>query len=180
MFDLIFPVMKTKTHVLWFSLCVWQTVIHACSPTVQSVSAPKATDGESEPRASPAAPAQDDLNATGAVLEPCSTHPLTGFHRDGYCRTGPSDRGTHVICAQVTERFLRFTAGMGNDLQTPSPRHRFPGLSPGDRWCLCALRWKEAQQAQVAPPVILESTERTALRFITLPELRKHSADHSK
>ncbi|MEO1229261.1 MAG: DUF2237 domain-containing protein [Myxococcota bacterium] len=109
----------------------------------------------------------------GEVLEPCSKDPLTGFYRDGYCVTGPEDRGTHVVCAEMTEAFLRFTQSKGNDLSTPHPRYRFPGLKPGDRWCLCALRWREADRAGVAPPVILSATEASAERFVKRETLRR-------
>ncbi|NJL74525.1 MAG: DUF2237 domain-containing protein [Saprospiraceae bacterium] len=113
-------------------------------------------------------------NVLGAPLQVCCTAPMTGFYRDGNCNTGPQDYGTHVVCAQVTEEFLAFTKSRGNDLMTPVPAYRFPGLRPGDKWCLCALRWKEALEAGVAPPVVLASTHKKALQFVRLEELQAH------
>lgn len=115
------------------------------------------------------------LNVLGTPLAPCSLDPLTGFFRDGCCRTGPDDVGSHVVCARMTEAFLSFTRSRGNDLSTPRPEWRFPGLRPGDRWCVCALRWAEALEAGVAPPVVLEATSEAALRFIDLDDLRRHA-----
>lgn len=112
-------------------------------------------------------------NVFGNLLKPCSTQPLTGFYRDGSCNTGPDDRGTHTVCAVMTEDFLRFSFDRGNDLITPMPQYMFPGLGPGDRWCLCALRWKEAFEAGVAPPVILEATNEKTLELIALDDLLK-------
>lgn len=114
-------------------------------------------------------------NVLGEPLEPCSVDPLTGFFRDGSCRTNEMDHGTHVICARVTEEFLAFSRERGNDLITPRPEYDFPGLKPGDRWCLCALRWKEALRAGVAPPVSLASTHQRALEFVELDELRSYA-----
>lgn len=111
-------------------------------------------------------------NVLGGNLELCCTSPLTGFYRDGFCVTGPADMGTHVICAQVTEEFLRFTRSRGNDLSTPAPQFNFPGLKPGDRWCLCATRWREALEAGKAPPVILTSTHEAALKYVSLEDLK--------
>lgn len=116
-------------------------------------------------------------NVLGTELQTCCTDPMTGFYRDGDCRTGPQDRGTHVVCAQMTEEFLQFTKSKGNDLSTPVPAYNFPGLKPGDCWCLCALRWKEAQQAGYAPPVNLAATEETALRFMDLETLKSHAIE---
>ncbi len=112
-------------------------------------------------------------NVFGNPLKPCSTQPLTGFYRDGSCNTGPDDRGTHTVCAVMTEEFLRFSFDRGNDLITPMPQYMFPGLGPGDRWCLCALRWKEAFDAGFAPPVILEATNEKTLELIPLDDLLK-------
>ncbi len=112
------------------------------------------------------------LNVLGTALVPCSYDPLTGYFRDGCCHTDDQDHGTHVICARVTQEFLDFSLGKGNDLMTPRPEYRFAGLKPGDRWCLCALRWQEAADAGVAPPVVLESTHAKALEFISLSHLR--------
>jgi hypothetical protein len=112
-------------------------------------------------------------NVLGGELVPCSYDPLTGWKRDGCCNTDAQDAGSHVICARVTVEFLNFQIERGNDLITPRPEHRFRGLEPGDRWCLCALRWKEAYDAGCAPPVVLQSTHEKALRFVTLEQLRE-------
>lgn len=113
-------------------------------------------------------------NILGTALVPCSFDPLTGYFRDGCCKTDASDIGSHLVCARVTAVFLAFSLAQGNDLVTPRPTHRFAGLKPGDRWCLCANRWLEALNAGVAPPVILESTHSGALKFVTLEQLEKH------
>ena len=120
-----------------------------------------------------------DLNVLGTVLVPCSFDPLTGYYRDGCCNTGAQDLGSHVVCAKVTQEFLDFSLQLGNDLITPRPEHRFVGLRPGDRWCLCANRWKEALLAGVAPPVVLECTHSKALQFVTLEQLQTHSLERS-
>lgn len=114
-------------------------------------------------------------NVLGQPLADCSSDPLTGFFRDGCCRTGPGDEGLHVVCAEMTDAFLEFTRSRGNDLSTPNPMFAFPGLKAGDRWCLCAQRWKEALVAGVAPPVILESTHVSALEFVDLDDLQAHA-----
>jgi len=114
-------------------------------------------------------------NVLGGDLEPCCMSPMTGFHRDGLCSTGPGDYGVHVVCAQVTQDFLVFSRRHGNDLSTPVPEYGFPGLKPGDRWCLCVMRWNEAMDAGAAPPVILEATHIAALEFVTLEELKAHA-----
>ena len=111
-------------------------------------------------------------NVLGEPLVPCSFDPLTGFFRDGCCKTGVDDVGTHVICAVMTEEFLAFSASRGNDLSTAIPEYGFPGLQEGDQWCLCALRWKEAYLAGAAPMVVLESTDHHALDIIPLEVLR--------
>lgn len=110
-------------------------------------------------------------NVFGEPLEPCSLAPMTGFYRDGCCETGPDDAGSHTVCAIMTEEFLRFSVSRGNDLVTPRPEYRFPGLKPGDRWCLCVARWEEARRAGVAPPVVLEATHEAALRVVELEDL---------
>lgn len=115
-------------------------------------------------------------NVLGGPLGLCSSAPLTGFYRDGFCHTGPADTGRHVVAARVTAEFLAFTRSRGNDLSTPHPPH-FPGLKPGDGWCLCALRWREAYDAGVAPPVLLAATHEAALRYVTLDQLREHAID---
>ena len=114
------------------------------------------------------------MNVLGTVLVPCSYDPLTGYFRDGCCKTDETDTGSHLICARVTSEFLAFSSERGNDLTTPRPEYRFAGLKPGDRWCLCATRWAEALAAGVAPPVMLESTHASALRFVTIEQLEKH------
>ena len=115
-----------------------------------------------------------DKNVLGTPLVPCSYDPLTGYYRDGCCTTDEHDHGTHVVCARVTQEFLVFSLERGNDLMTPRPEYRFPGLKVGDRWCLCASRWKEAFDAGVAPPLVLESTHDKALKFATLEQLKAH------
>ena len=104
-------------------------------------------------------------NLLGTELDVCSTSPMTGFYRDGCCSTGGDDMGVHVVCAQVTREFLEFSVAQGNDLSTPRPEYRFPGLVPGDRWCVCASRWQDAYDAGVAPPVVLAATHVRALEF---------------
>jgi uncharacterized protein len=118
---------------------------------------------------------ENSLNVFGQPLTPCSLNPLTGFYRDGCCATGSDDTGRHVVCAIMTAEFLVFSRDCGNDLSTPRPEYRFPGLNPGDRWCLCALRWKEAFEAGMAPQVVLESTHEAALRYVTMEDLLKHA-----
>jgi uncharacterized protein (DUF2237 family) len=115
------------------------------------------------------------LNVLGTELVPCSLDPLTGFFRDGCCNTDEHDRGAHLICARVTDEFLRFSLEQGNDLVTPHPEFQFPGLKPGDKWCLCALRWKEALETNCAPRVVLESTHEKALEYVTLDQLQAHA-----
>ena len=116
----------------------------------------------------------ETINVLGTPLVPCSYEPLTGYFRDGCCKTDEADTGSHLICARVTAEFLAFSVERGNDLVTPRPEHRFKGLKPGDRWCLCATRWAEALTAGVAPPVVLECTHAGALKFVTLEQLEKH------
>jgi hypothetical protein len=116
-------------------------------------------------------------NVLGGELVPCSLDPLTGYYRSGCCDTGGDDSGVHVICAEVTAEFLEFSRTVGNDLSTPVPAYGFPGLQPGDRWCLCASRWVEALEAGLAPPVVLESTHAAMLDWIDLDVLRAHAAD---
>ena len=111
------------------------------------------------------------LNVFGKPLVSCGENPKTGYYRDGFCTTGSEDKGLHVVCAVVTTEFLEFSKKKGNDLITPMPQYDFKGLKDGDRWCLCAARWKEAFEAKVAPPVILESTHQKALEIIPLKNL---------
>ena len=119
---------------------------------------------------------QRGKNVLGGPLADCSRDPLTGFYRDGCCRTGSGDVGLHVVCARVTAEFLTFSAARGNDLMTPRPDFDFPGLKPGDSWCLCALRWKEALEAGCAPEVVLEATHVSALEYVDLEDLQQHAA----
>lgn len=123
--------------------------------------------------------AQEPKNVLGAPLRPCSNDPKTGFYRTGRCETGPRDVGQHVVCAEVTADFLRFTKAQGNDLTTPQPALNFPGLEPGDRWCLCAARWEEALAAGVPPPVVLSATHQNALEVLDLETLKAHALDAS-
>ena len=119
----------------------------------------------------------DALNVLGGELIPCSNAPRTGFFRNGCCETGPEDLGLHTVCAVMTAEFLAFSAEAGNDLTTPAPDNSFPGLKPGDRWCLCAPRWKEALDAGFAPPVVLEATHEETLAITPLGVLRDHAVD---
>jgi uncharacterized protein (DUF2237 family) len=113
----------------------------------------------------------------GGALLPCSVAPVTGFFRDGCCNTGPEDLGLHVVCVEVTAEFLAFSKARGNNLSTPMPEYGFPGLKPGDRWCLCAARWEEARQAGRAPRVLLEATHIAALEICALDDLKAHAVD---
>lgn len=117
-------------------------------------------------------------NVLGTELQSCSTEPMTGYYRNGCCDTGPGDLGVHVVCAVMTAEFLKFSASRGNDLSTPVPEWEFPGLKPGDRWCLCAARWKEAYDAGMAPAVVLNSTHMAALEYASLEELSEHALDN--
>lgn len=117
-------------------------------------------------------------NVLGEPLTPCCHDPVTGFYRDGFCRVGPEDRGNHAVCAMVTEEFLAFSRAQGNDLVTPRPEFGFQGLRPGDRWCLCAARWKEAAEVGLAPPIVLSATHEKALDVISLLSLQQHALDH--
>jgi uncharacterized protein (DUF2237 family) len=114
-------------------------------------------------------------NVLGESLRPCCFEPVTGFYRDGYCRTGPGDVGLHTVCVEVTAEFLLFSRAQGNDLTTPIPEYEFPGLQPGDRWCLCVTRWKQALDAGCAPRVRLESTHISALEFVAREDLERHA-----
>jgi hypothetical protein len=114
-------------------------------------------------------------NVLGENLKTCCTSPMTGFYRNGACETGPADTGKHVVCAKVTKDFLEFTRSRGNDLMSPAPHHGFPGLKPGDRWCLCVSRWKEALDSGVAPPVVLSATHEATLKYVCLEDLKKHA-----
>ncbi len=119
----------------------------------------------------------ESANVFGETLESCSEDPLTGFFRDGCCNTGDADRGSHTVCVKLTEEFLQFSKGRGNDLTTPVPEFSFPGLNAGDRWCLCAQRWLEAHESECAPRVYLRSTHQRATEIIPLEVLRQYAAD---
>src|SRR5688500_18967715 len=116
-------------------------------------------------------------NVLGESLAECSARPLTGFYRDGCCNTGPEDLGLHVVCVEVTADFLAFSRRAGNDLSTPMPAFGFPGLKPGDRWCLCAARWQEAFEAKMAPKVVLGATHEAALEVVSLADLKRFALD---
>ena len=118
-----------------------------------------------------------ERNVLGTELQPCGTDPLTGFFRDGCCNTGPQDLGSHTICAVVTAEFLEHQRGIGNDLSTPRPQYRFPGLTPGDRWCVTALNWARAYADGIAAPVVLAATNEAALQIVPLSALREHAVD---
>ncbi|MGD8808503.1 MAG: DUF2237 domain-containing protein [Gammaproteobacteria bacterium] len=119
----------------------------------------------------------ESRNVYGEPLEPCSEDPLTGFFRDGCCNTSDQDTGSHTVCVRLTQEFLEFSRFRGNDLSTPRPEFGFPGLRPGDRWCLCAARWKEAHEAGMAPRVFLRATHERALEIVSLDDIRKFAAD---
>ncbi len=119
----------------------------------------------------------ESLNVFGEPLDSCSDRPLTGFFRDGCCNTSDQDAGSHTVCVSVTREFLDFSVSRGNDLSTPRPEFGFPGLRPGDRWCLCAARWLEAYEADAAPRVLLRATHRRALDIVPLEKLRAFAVD---
>ena len=118
---------------------------------------------------------KDAKNVLGGELKPCSLDPVTGYYRNGCCETGPHDLGLHTVCAVMTEAFLTYSKAAGNDLSTPHPEYDFPGLKPGDRWCLCAPRWKEALDAGMAPKVVLECTHEETLAIVSLGVLKDHA-----
>jgi uncharacterized protein (DUF2237 family) len=122
-------------------------------------------------------PAVSERNVLGGDLEPCGTDPMTGFYRDGCCSTGPEDVGSHTVCAVVTSEFLAHQRSIGNDLSTPMPQYRFPGLQPGDRWCVTAVNWLRAHEDGAAAFVVLASTHERALELVPLAALREHAVD---
>ncbi|MCP9916081.1 DUF2237 family protein [Cyanobium sp. ATX 6F1] len=122
-------------------------------------------------------PQTQALNVLGQPLELCSCEPLTGWTRDGSCSTGPGDHGLHTVCCVITESFLSYSKAQGNDLSTPMPAYRFPGLQPGDHWCVCAARWLEAHEDGMAPPVLLKASEASTLGLIPLKLLEENAAD---
>jgi uncharacterized protein len=119
----------------------------------------------------------EQRNVFGEPIRTCSVNPTTGFYRTGCCETGPEDLGVHTVCVEVTRDFLDFSKSRGNDLSTPRPEFGFPGLSPGDRWCLCAARWQEALEARVAPRVVLAATHEATLKIVRLADLKRHALD---
>ena len=119
----------------------------------------------------------DAKNVLGGQLKPCCKFPMTGFYRDGYCRTGADDTGRHTVCIRATDEFLAYSKSVGNDLSTPMPQYAFPGLVAGDKWCLVALRWKQALEAGMAPQVILESTHESVLEIVSIEDLRAHAEE---
>jgi len=118
-----------------------------------------------------------DRNVLGGELEPCGTDPMTGYYRDGCCTTGDDDLGSHTVCTVVTKEFLEYQRGIGNDLSTPRFEYGFPGLQPGDRWCVVAARWLQSYEAGVAAPVVLASTHEKALDIVPLEALQRHAVD---
>jgi uncharacterized protein (DUF2237 family) len=116
-------------------------------------------------------------NVLGTELETCCTDPMTGFYRDGCCRTGPDDLGLHLVCIEANDEFLAFSKSRGNDLSTPNPMYQFLGLVAGDRWCLCVERWKEALEADMAPAIVLAATHISALEFVDLEDLQAYAID---
>ena len=124
-------------------------------------------------------PHEHARNVLGDRLQSCSEAPVIGFYRDGCCNTGPEDVGVHTVCALMTEEFLEFSRARGNDLSTPMPEVGFPGLKPGDRWCLCAARWKEALDAGMAPRIVLTATHEATLEVASLADLKKYAIDLS-
>jgi uncharacterized protein len=139
--------------------------------------APDGEGGGPEQNADVSQPATHELNVLSEPLEPCGSDPVTGFYRDGCCASGPEDVGSHTVCAVVTAEFLAFQQEVGNDLSTPVPMYQFPGLVPGDRWCVVAARWLQAYQAGVAAPVVLRSTNARALEVVPLTALQEHAVD---
>jgi uncharacterized protein (DUF2237 family) len=119
----------------------------------------------------------DEKNVLGVALALCSASPRTGFYRDGCCNSGTEDQGLHVVCAQMTGEFLEFARAQGNDLVTPAPEYGFPGLKPGDRWCVCAGTWRQAYEAGVAAPVVLAATHEETLAVVPLAALKEHALD---
>ncbi len=116
-------------------------------------------------------------NVLGTELKVCCKKPMTGFYRDGFCNTGADDRGSHTVCIRATNEFLAFSKSRGNDLSTPRPEFQFPGLVDGDKWCLVAMRWQEAFEANAAPEVVLEATHEAALQYVSLEDLRKYEVE---
>lgn len=151
--------MRVPVSILLFILASCQSAIVTQSPTEE----------ENMKRSA--------KNVLGGELLSCCTDPLTGFYRDGHCYTGADDYGTHIVCARVSEDFLGFSVSCGNDLVTPLPAYHFPGLQPGDYWCLCVTRWVEAYKAGVAPPINLEATHEKALEYVSIEVLLSYAVE---
>ncbi len=149
---------------------VWTAV--AAEPTRACIADDGSKTGVCRAEA-PKSGARGPRNVLGDALETCSTAPLTGFYRNGRCDTGADDRGVHVVCAEMTAAFLSFSKRRGNDLVTPAPQYRFPGLEPGQKWCLCAARYAEAARANVAPPVDMRATHAVALKTVSMETLQR-------
>ena len=169
------------------ALVSFVSIVSACTPSPATRAAPSAQSSVASaepsscvipPRADKPVQEKTASNVDGAPLATCSTAPMTGVYRDGRCATGPDDVGVHVVCAEMTDAFLRFTVAAGNDLVTPA--RGFPGLHAGDRWCLCAARWADAEAAGVAPPVVIEATEAKALETIPRRDLAARTIGHTK
>jgi len=116
-------------------------------------------------------------NVLGGELTNCCTNPMTGFYRDGFCRTGADDHGRHTVCIVATDEFLSYSASVGNDLSTPMPQHAFPGVKDGDKWCLCVTRWQQALEDDMAPQVVLAATHESALQIVQLEDLKQYAVD---
>ena len=161
--------LQCKVNSILLSLVFSVPLLHAqqAVPKPQSCNLPPKTNALKKMQPNPN---KADVNVLGTPLQIAGTSPLTGYYRNGYCSTGPTDAGVHVVAAIVTDAFLKYSLSQGNDLITP--RGSFPGLKPGNKWCLCAARWKEAFLVGVAPPVILEATHQKALEFVTLEQLQ--------
>ena len=155
-----------RTEVSWSRIIISALAVIAATTSISA-----ASEKEKASEANPV------LSVLGEPLATCSIKPMTGWFRDGSCRTDKRDSGRHLVCAKMTAGFLKFTKGRGNDLSTPSPNYRFPGLKPGDGWCLCAVRWAEAQRAGQAPPVVLAATHEAALRYVQLASLNRNAVD---
>ena len=151
-----------------------ERTVEGSAPPAAAIDGPGCVaDFCNEPDARPASTTA--MNVQNEPLRLCSTDPLTGFYRDGFCHTGEDDRGVHTVCAVVTQEFLAYTRSRGNDLSTPSPASRFPGLVQGDRWCLCAARWDEARRAGAAPSVDLAASHQAALGVVSMDDLQAHA-----
>ena len=167
----------------WISVAVgvrtwtWRAVRHPATTTCLSSMTDK--NIETNENEQPPIISVPTKNVLGGPLQACCFSPMTGFYRDGFCNTGPDDAGRHTVCVRVDADFLAFSKGKGNDLSTPYPMYNFPGLRPGDSWCLCALRWKEALQEDKAPLVILASTHAKTLQVVSLEDLMRHASGDS-